>query len=65
MLFAVVVGTVVGVAALLGVVAVVLIPAALLARFFQRVETAEPVPARGVTREVAVPAAWSHPHPGV
>ncbi|HXU65104.1 MAG TPA: hypothetical protein VN962_25570 [Polyangia bacterium] len=65
MLFAVVVGTLVGLAALLGVVAVVLIPAALLARFCQRVETAEPVAVRRATREVAVPGAWSQAQPGV
>lgn len=63
MLFAVVVGTLVGLAALLAVVAVVLIPAALLARFLGRVETSEPVVVRRVTRELA-PQVWPQAHPG-
>ena len=64
MLFAVVVGILVGLASLLAVVAVLLIPAALLSRFFRRVETAESVVLRPATRSITAATGWSQLHPG-
>jgi len=59
----VVVGILVSLASLLAVVAVLLIPAALLARFVGRVEP-EAALALPVTRERRAPIAWSQAHPG-
>jgi hypothetical protein len=64
MLFAVVVGILVGFASLLAACAVLLIPAALLARFFRRVETAESVVLRPATRAISAATGWSQAHPG-
>ena len=56
MLFALVVGILVGLVWLLAVVAVLLIPAALLARFLLRVELAEAVVLRRPSRALSAAA---------
>lgn len=65
MLLAVTLGTLVGLAALLAVVGIVLIPAALLARLLRRVDSSEPdaVVSRRVSHELSCPPIWQT-HPG-
>ncbi len=61
MLNAVVVGTLVGLAALVAMALVLLVPAALLARFLRRGDPRAEVIVRPVAREISVRAAYARP----
>ncbi len=61
MLNAVVVGILVGLAALAAMVAVLLVPAALLARFLRHGEPAQEIAVRPISREIRAQAVYAGP----